>query len=87
VIRRNLARFKFCYEKQLSSNPNLGGKVSVYFTIAPTGSVAKAMVRETSMNNATVEGCVNKVMRSLKFPKPKGGGIVVVTYPFVFAAT
>ncbi|MEM7678601.1 MAG: AgmX/PglI C-terminal domain-containing protein, partial [Myxococcota bacterium] len=87
VIRRNLARFKFCYEKQLTSNPNLGGKISVYFTIAPTGSVARASVRETSMNEATVEGCVLKVMRSLKFPKPKGGGIVVVTYPFVFAAT
>ena len=87
VIRRNLARFRFCYEKQLASNPNLGGKISVYFTIAPTGSVAKATVRETSMNDATVEACVLKVMRSLKFPKPKGGGIVVVTYPFVFAAT
>ncbi len=87
VIRRNLARFKYCYEKQLNSNPNLGGKISIYFTIAPTGSVARASVRETSMNDANVEACTVKVMRSLKFPKPRGGGIVVVTYPFVFAAT
>ena len=42
VIRRNLARFKYCYEKQLNANPNLAGKISVYFTIAPTGSVASA---------------------------------------------
>lgn len=87
VIRRNLARFKYCYEKQLNANPNLQGKVSVYFTIAPTGSVADASIRETSMNDENVESCVVKVMRSLVFPKPKGGGIVVVTYPFVFAAT
>lgn len=87
VIRRNLARFKFCYEKQLTKNPNLSGKISIYFTIAPTGSVAKASVRETSMDSAQVEACTVKVMRSLKFPKPRGGGIVVVTYPFVFAAT
>lgn len=87
VIRRNLARFKYCYEKQLNANPNLAGKISVYFTIAPTGSVAAASVRETSMNDKTVESCVVKVMHSLKFPKPRGGGIVVVTYPFVFAAT
>ncbi len=87
VIRRNLARFKYCYEKQLNANPNLGGKISIYFTIAPTGSVAQAKVRETSMNNKKVESCTTKVMRSLKFPKPRGGGIVVVTYPFVFAAT
>jgi TonB family protein len=87
VIRRNLARFKYCYEKQLNANPNLAGKVAVYFTIAPTGEVAQASVRETSMNDENVESCVIKVMRSLKFPKPRGGGIVVVTYPFVFAAT
>lgn len=87
VIRRNLARFKYCYEKQLNANPNLQGKIAVYFTIAPTGDVADASVRETSMNEENVESCVVKVMRSLKFPKPRGGGIVVVTYPFVFAAT
>lgn len=87
VIRRNLARFKFCYEKQLASNPNLNGKISVYFTIDPTGGVADASVRETSMNDETVEQCAVKVMRSLKFPQPRGGGIVVVTYPFVFAST
>jgi pSer/pThr/pTyr-binding forkhead associated (FHA) protein len=87
VIRRNLARFKYCYEKQLNANPNLQGKISVYFTIAPTGAVAQASVRETSMNDQNVESCVLTVMRSLKFPKPRGGGIVVVTYPFVFAST
>ncbi len=87
VIRRNLARFKYCYEKQLNANPNLAGKVSVYFTIAPTGSVASASVRETSLNDTKVEDCVTKVMTSLKFPQPRGGGVVVVTYPFVFAAT
>jgi hypothetical protein len=85
VIRRNLARFKYCYEKQLNANPNLQGKISVYFSIAPTGAVAQASVRETSMNDQNVESCVLTVMRSLKFPKPWGGGIAVVTYPFVFA--
>jgi hypothetical protein len=85
VIRRNLARFKYCYEKQLNVNPSLQGKISVYFVIAPTGAVAQASVRETSMNDQNVERCVLTVMRSLEFPKPRGGGIAVVTYPFVFA--
>jgi TonB family protein len=87
VIRRNLARFKYCYEKQLNANPNLSGKVSVYFTIAPTGSVAQASIRESSVGDKKVDSCVAGVMKSLKFPKPKGGGIVVVTYPFVFSST
>ena len=61
--------------------------MAIYFTIDPTGSVAEASVRETSINDENVEQCAVKVMRSLKFPQPKGGGIVVVTYPFVFAST
>ncbi len=86
VIRQNLARFKFCYEKELNAEPDLTGKVVVHFTIAPNGAVAQANVRESSMPSAAVEGCVTQVMRTLKFPEPKGGGIVVVTYPFVFNA-
>jgi TonB family protein len=84
VIRAHLNRFKYCYEKQLNANPNLSGKISVYFTIAPNGAVASASVRETSMNDRNVEECALTVMRSLKFPQPRGGGVVVVTYPFVF---
>lgn len=86
-IRRNLPRFKHCYEKQLNSNPNLEGKVAVYFTIAPNGRVARASARESSMDNKKVVACTIKVMRSLEFPKPRGGGVVVVTYPFLFAST
>lgn len=86
VIRRNLARFRFCYEKQLQANPNLRGRVSVRFTIAPTGSVAMANVHESDIGSAAVDRCFVKVMSTLKFKQPRGGGVVVVTYPFVLDA-
>ncbi len=85
VIRRNLARFKHCYEKELNRNPNLAGKVAVRFTIAPTGQVALAKVSESSIRSSKVESCAVGVMRSLRFPKPRGGGVVVVTYPFFYS--
>ena len=87
VIERNHARFKWCYEKELSRDPNLSGKIAVYFTIAPNGRVAKASLRESSMGDDTVETCVVEKMESLQFPNPRGGGVVVVTYPFVFTST
>jgi len=31
-----------------------------------------------------VEDCVAKTIKRIVFPSPKGGGIVVVTYPFIF---
>ncbi len=86
VIRRHLAQFKFCYEKELTRNPNLAGKVTVKFIINGMGKVQTAEIGESSMNDPNVEECSLRVMRRLLFPQPKGGGIVEVTYPFVFNA-
>ncbi len=85
VMRRNRARFKFCYERQLNRHPNLQGKLSIRFTIAPDGRVAKVALQESTLHNGDAEGCVQNVVGSLRFPKPRGGGVVVVSYPFLFA--
>ena len=36
------------------------------------------------MKNANVENCLASRIKTWVFPKPKGGGIVIVNYPFVF---
>jgi hypothetical protein len=38
---------------------------------------------ESTLADAEVGNCIAKAMRDWKFPKPEGGGNVVVTYPFV----
>ena len=48
------------------------------------GSVSSAKTNATSMNNPIVENCICQRFMRFKFPQPKGGGIVIVTYPFVF---
>lgn len=85
VIKRYYRQIKYCYQKQLQRDPSLGGKVTVKFTIAASGSVSKASVAASTMGNATVDTCVVDRFRKMTFPKPKGGGIVVVKYPFVFS--
>ena len=65
-------------------NPTLGGKVTVKFVISRTGSVSKASTKTTTMANKAVEGCINSRFMRFKFPEPKGGGIVIVSYPFIF---
>ena len=47
-------------------------------------AVPDAVVREL---RAEVERCIGAKIRTWKFPKPKGGGIVIVRYPFVFKRT
>ncbi len=86
IIRRHWNEIKYCYETELNKNPNLYGKVSVAFTIDGAGAVSDANVNETTMNNSNVENCMMTRVRRWRFPEPKGGGQVFVTYPWVFKA-
>lgn len=85
MIKRHLASFRFCYQRQLQSEPELSGKVTLQFVIAKDGSVSRSKVKSSSMGSAAVESCLSERMLRLRFPEPKGGGIVMVTYPFVFS--
>ena len=58
--------------------------IVIKFVIAKDGSVSSAKTNTTSMNNPIVENCICQRFMRLKFPKPKGGGIVIVAYPFTF---
>ncbi len=86
VIKRNLGQIRYCYERQLSSNKDLYGKVQVRFVIGADGAVAEPMIDNTTMKNAMVEGCILRRLAGWKFPFPKGGTMVKVSYPFLFKA-
>ena len=87
IIRKHQNEIKYCYEVELNKHPDLYGKISVAFTIDGTGGVSEANVNETTMNNSGVENCMATKIRRWKFPEPKGGGQVFVTYPWVFKAS
>jgi TonB family protein len=87
VIHRNRNQIRYCYESQLTRFPKLEGKVAIKFVIAATGNVASSSVAQSSAGNAELETCVAGRVRTWVFPKPKGGGVVIVTYPFIFKAS
>ncbi|MDP2631882.1 MAG: AgmX/PglI C-terminal domain-containing protein [Candidatus Uhrbacteria bacterium] len=85
VIKRHMNQIRYCYQRELEKDPELGGKVVTKFVIAKNGSVSKAETSSSTMNDPTVESCIAGEFRKLQFPKPNGGGIVVVNYPLIFA--
>ncbi len=84
VIRRHLAQIRYCYQRELNKDPSLSGKIVVKFTIAADGTVSDATIDSSTMNSEAVESCLCGRFLRFVFPEPEGGGIVVVTYPFVF---
>ena len=83
VIRRHLNEVRYCYQRELQTSQDLYGRLIVKFTIAPNGQVVAAGVKQSTLGNATVETCITQAVRRWLFPKPKDGGIVMVSYPFV----
>src|SRR5262249_5861793 len=51
------------------------------FFIAPSGMVTNATAAGVDPD---VAACVADVIKGIEFPKPRGGGGVVVNYPFTF---
>lgn len=84
IINQHRSRFKYCYERELIKNPNLEGKIHVWFRIEATGRVYQSRISQTTMNNDRVEECLSQRVKLLRFPSPKGGGVVDVNYPFIF---
>ncbi len=87
IIKSQIGQIRYCYERQLSANPELYGKVQVKFTIGSAGAVVTQTVGSSSLNNAMVEGCILRRIAGWQFPKPAGGTDVIVTYPFLFKST
>jgi TonB family protein len=83
IVRAHINEVRHCYNQGLVKDPNLKGRVAVQFTIGPTGKVPVAVVAQSSLKDKNVANCVAKAVKRWKFPKPQGGGNVVVTYPFV----
>jgi hypothetical protein len=86
VVHQHMNEIKFCYDQELASKPTLAGRISVQFAISPVGQVITSVMQSTSMDDTRVENCVVNAIRRWEFPKPVGGGIAIVLYPFSFTS-
>ncbi len=85
VVRRHLNQIRYCYQRELTKDPQLAGKIVVKFVISKDGTVSSASTKSSTMGNSAVESCINGRFMRFAFPEPKGGGIVIVSYPFIFS--
>ena len=79
VVKTSRTKIAACYETALLTTPSLAGTVVTQFFIKPDGTVASVTAQGV---DPAVASCVAGVIKTLTFPKPKGGGGVQVNYPF-----
>jgi metallo-beta-lactamase class B len=84
IIRRHINEVKGCYDRELAAKPLSMGRVMVRFTIAPDGTVPSSELQSSTMGSPAVEQCAVDAVKRWEFPKPRGDGRVIVSYPFVF---
>jgi outer membrane biosynthesis protein TonB len=84
VIHSHMNEIRYCYESAIMRDPNLAGKLLVDFKINASGIVPNAGIGEATLKDPQVTQCLLGKLRSWKFPNPRGGVIVAVSYPFIF---
>lgn len=84
VIRKHEGEVSACYARRMVRQSE-GGKVKVEFHIDGKGRVTSSSVIDNTLNDGRVEDCLVDAIRTWRFPEPKGGGKVIVKYPFDFS--
>jgi len=86
VVMKHVGEINYCYEKGLFDNPGLEGKLNMFWEIKPNGRVGVVRIKRSTMRSNSVNRCIINVIKKMKFPKPRGGGVVQVGFPFSFRA-
>lgn len=82
VIRQHVGGFRYSYEKALKANAEIGGKISLKFTIAPSGDVVAIEIVSSSTGVSSLDDEIKDKAHRMKFDQIEKGN-VTVTYAFV----
>lgn len=86
IVRQHVNEVSYCYQKALQKDPTRAGRVVLRFKIDPSGQVTRSAVQSSTLGSPEVEACVAGAARRWIFPKPRGGGAVLVSYPVLLRA-
>ncbi len=83
VVMAHAGALRACYDSELARNPSLRGGVTMTWNIEPGGTVTSAAVGSSTIGNQRVEGCVQRQVKTWKFPT-SDSPTNVAAYPFKF---
>jgi len=81
IVQQHRGRIRHCYEAALRTAPELSGRVTVKFVIAPQGNVQSAEPAGNTTGDDTLAQCITAVVKRMSFPQ--ADGVTACTYPFM----
>jgi hypothetical protein len=83
VIRGHLQDIRFCYDQGLQRDPTLAGVVTIGLEIDAGGRASNVFVLGSTLADGSVSRCIARATQGWRFPRPRDGGEVKVTYPVI----
>jgi len=88
AIQSHAAEIRKCYEQRLAQDPRLAGKVLLRWIIQADGSAANVIVSDgTTLEDHALHECMRARVAAWRFPRPAGGGVAVITYPWILRSS
>jgi len=84
IVRGHYPQIQDCYGRGLGRDPQLKGRITVRFVIERNGSVRRARIDDSALQDAEVLRCIVAEFDQLRFPEPDGG-IITVVYPLMLS--
>ncbi len=84
IVASHRSSLRMSYQRHLRRNPELGGVITVRFTIAASGQIVNLVVTGNTTGNTELQEDIIRRIRLWRFD-PIDEGDVTVTYPFVFS--
>lgn len=85
VVREHLNAMRLCYEKELKNNQTISCNIKPNFSIDLDGKPVQIKFSDSHNCSQVFVQCFSDVMSSMRFPKPRSGEPIQVSYPFVFS--
>ncbi len=85
VVAMHAGQMRACYERALSRNRKLSGKVVLKLVVQADGRPSNVVIEKSNMNDRGLERCLIQRISTWIFPRPVGGP-TPVRFPFIFTS-
>jgi TonB family protein len=82
AVGRNRHEVLTCFERGRMDNQQLSGRVVVRIYVDPSGKVTQARIASSSLQNRSVEACIEQAVETWTLPAPAGGVATSFNYGF-----